>query len=710
MGKYVCIDVGGTFTDVAVLDENGDVNVFKAPTTPHDYLEGMLEAANRAADYFNESLEDFLLSCSLASGGALTHGSTIATNAVLEKKVGKVGMIVTEGFRDVLLFRDGPIKNPFDFQIDFPEPYIPRYLTLPVTERVNAEGGIDIPLVESDVQAALAQFKKWNVDTVAVCLIWSVANPVHEERIREIIEAEDPEIEVVLSSEVNPCIREYRRWVSAAMDASLKRLIATYCRRVNRRMNEAGYHGEVGMLNSTGGVGNAEELIARPLYAIDSGPALAPVAGARLSFDELNEQNAVVLDMGGTTFDVSCVRDGVCAVSRETKIGWEVPGISRVNVHSIGAGGGSIAWVDAGGMVRVGPQSAGSQPGPACYDRGGTQATVSDANVILGYLDPDYFNDGKMTLRVDLAEEAVRRDVADPLGLSVEEAAFTIWTTVNANMVTAIKDITIWQGIDPRNFVMVVGGGACGAHAIPLAEGLEMGKVLIPKTAGALSAVGGVFSEVISEFTGSVYTETREFDFTAVNEMLGSLFQEANDFFERNRIAPENRAAEVWMEGRYPYQVWEIPVRIDEFLTKNGKLDKAGLAKLVETFNVEHEKAFAVREDSYVECVFWRLKAIGRRDVDERVKEIGHDPVAELPTAALKGARKAYFREAGGTVEAPLYLGMPLLYGNVIEGPAVIVEPTTTIAIQPGYAAEVTRFGNYLVTKPNGNGAGTRAR
>ena len=386
----------------------------------------------------------------------------------------------------LLLFRDGPIKNPFDFQLDYPEPYVPRYLTIPVRERINAEGGIDTPLNEDDVRAAVAQFKEWNVDSVAVCLIWSVANPVHEERIRDIIEAEDPEIEVILSSEVNPCIREYRRWVSAAMDASLKRLIATYCRRVNRRMNEAGFQGEVGMLNSTGGVGNADELIARPLYAIDSGPALAPVAGGRLSIDELAEDNAVVLDMGGTTFDVSVVRDGICAVSRETKIGWEIPGISRVNVHSIGAGGGSIAWVDAGNMVRVGPQSAGSQPGPACYDRGGSQATVSDANLILGYLDPDYFNDGKMNLRMDLAEKAVKEHVADPLGLSLDEAAFTIWTTVNANMVTAIKDITIWQGIDPRDFVMVVGGGACGAHAVPLAEGLEMNKILIPKTAGAL--------------------------------------------------------------------------------------------------------------------------------------------------------------------------------------------------------------------------------
>jgi N-methylhydantoinase A len=708
MGKYVCIDVGGTFTDAAVLDESGDINVFKAPTTPHDYLEGMLEAVNRAADFYNEPLDKFLLSASVASGGALTHGSTIATNAVLEKKVGKVGMIVTKGFRDVLLFRDGPIKNPFDFQLDFPEPYVPRYLTLPVNERITAEGDIDVALDDGEVKDILAQFKKWDVDTIAVCLIWSVANPVHEQRIRKIVQAEDPEMEVILSSEVNPCIREYRRWVSAAMDASLKRLIATYCRRVNRRMNEAGFQGEVGMLNSTGGVGTADELIARPLYAIDSGPALAPVAGSRLTDEELAEKNAVVLDMGGTTFDVSCVRDGVCAVSREATIGWEVPGISRVDVHSIGAGGGSIAWVDAGKMVRVGPHSAGSQPGPACYDRGGIQATVSDANLLLGYLDPDYFNDGKMNLRLDKAEQAIRSDVAGPLDLSLEEAAFTIWTTVNANMVTAIKDITISQGIDPRDFVMVVGGGACGAHAIPLAEGLEMSKILIPKTAGALSAVGGVFSEATSEFSGSVYTETRQFDFASVNAMLAHLFAEAEGFFQRNGIAADKRAVEVWMEGRYTYQVWEIPVRVDGFLTADNQLDEQGLKKMVAAFHVEHEKAFAVEEKTaYVECVFWRLRALGKREMEQRDSSAQTEPVAAPIAEAVKGVRKAYFREAGGMIDTPLYLGLLLEYGNSIEGPAVIVEPTTTIAIQPGYRAEVTMYGNYLVHRLNGYNHGS---
>jgi len=704
MGKYVCIDVGGTFTDAVVLDESGSLNVFKALTTPADYLEGMIGAAALAAEYYREPLDGFLASASVECGGALTHGSTIATNAILEKKVGKVGMIVTRGFRDVLLFREGPIKDPFDFQLDYPEPYVPRYLTLPVTERITAEGEIYCPLDEDEVRAAVAELKSRNVETIAVCLLWSVVNPAHELRIGEIIKQEAPEIGVVLSCEVNPCIREYRRWVSAAMDASLKRLIDTYCHHVNARFNKVGYRGEVGMLNASGGVGTADELSSRPLYAIDSGPAFAPVAGALLSHDELGEANAVVLDMGGTTFDVSCVLEGVCAVSRETAVGWEIPGISRVNVHSIGAGGGSIAWVDAGDMVRVGPESAGSQPGPACYGRGGTHATVSDANLILGYLDPDYFNDGRMSLNVQLAKEAVQRDVAGPLGLSLEEAAFAVWTTVNANMVTAIKDITIWQGIDPRAYVMVVGGGACGAHAMALAEGLEMTKILIPKAAGALSAAGGIFSEAISEFSSSFFTETRAFDFAGVNATLLDLRRQATAFFDRNAIHEDKRAVEIWLEGRYPYQVWEIPVRIDAFLTPEGELGQDGLAQLIASFHVEHERAFAVREENaYVEAVFWRIKAIGRRELRQRPGQTDEEAVDTLAPEALRGVKKAYFAAANGMVDTPVYHGLYLKYGNEVEGPAIIVEPTTTVAIPPGYAATVSRYGNFLIKNGSGH-------
>ena len=314
------------------------------------------------------------------------------------------------------------------------------------------------------------KFKEYGVEAICVCFLWSTENPIHELRAKEIIDEVCPEVQVVLSCQVNPSSREYRRWVSAAMDASLRKLVSTYANNLNNRLNELGFIGEVGMLNAAGGVMSTTEIVNRPLYSVDSGPSMAPVSGKKYSMDDLGDSNAVVLDMGGTTFDVSCVIDGTISVSREAVIGDEIPGISRVNVHSIGAGGGSIAWVDGGGMVRVGPRSAGSVPGPACYNRGGTLPTVTDANLVLGYLNPDFFNDGKMKLYPELAYKAIKEHVADKLGISVMEAAYSIWTTVNVNMIAAIKDITIWQGIDPRSYVMVSGGGACGLHAIPLAE------------------------------------------------------------------------------------------------------------------------------------------------------------------------------------------------------------------------------------------------
>jgi len=702
MSKYVCTDIGGTFTDAAVIDENGEMRVFKSPTTHGDYAEGIIEALEQAAAYWDQPMNDFMASCSLIDAGVLTHGSTIATNAILEGKVDKVGMIVTKGHRDVLLWREGPIKDPFDFQIDYPEPYIPRYLTLPVEERIDAEGGIEIPLNEEEVKQAVLQFKKWDVKAIAVCLIWSVANPVHEQRIAEIAKEVWPECEVVLSSVVNPCIREYRRWVSTAMDASLKRTISSYTKELNDRMRAIGFKGEVGMLNSSGGVSNAAEISDRPLYSIDSGPALAPIAGRRVSLDDLNDNNVVILDMGGTSFDVSCVLNGEVSVTREAKIGWEIPGISRVNVHSIGAGGGSIAWVDSGGMCRVGPESAGSNPGPACYNWGGTNATVTDANVVLGYIDPEYFNAGRMELRKDLAEKAIKEHVADPMGLTVEEAAFTIWTTVNANMVAAIKDITIWQGIDPRDYVMVSGGGACGVHSIALAEGLEMKKMLIPKTAGALSASGGIFSNLVAENSRSLYTETREFDYNKVNEILQELGSEATDFFDRNNISDDNREYRFYMEGRYPFQVWEIPIRIDAYMNGGGfTVDEAGVKKMVEKFHEEHERMFAVKEDdTYIECIFWRCEAVGKRtEISANLKTSTVKAGEEPDPKALRGTRKAYFRSLGGMVDTNIYHGDSLTYGNKVAGPAVIEEDTTTITILPGYETEITKFNTYFIKK-----------
>ena len=701
MSKYACVDVGGTFTDAAVVDENGSVNVFKSPTTPHDWTEGILGALRVASEHYEEPFDEFLKDISVVNAGMFTHGSTIATNAVVEKKCGKVGILCTEGFRDVFLFREGPNKNPFDMFLDYPEPFVPRYLMLPVRERINSEGGIDTPLDEEAVKAQTRKLKGYNVEAIAVCFLWSTVNPAHEQRAAELIHEVWPDVTVVLSSEVNPSNREYRRWVSAAMDASLRKLISSYANDLNGRLNDAGFVGKVGMLNAAGGVMSTNEIVNRPLYSVDSGPSMAPIAGRKYAEDDLGEQNAVVLDMGGTTFDVSCVINDEISVSKEAIIGDEIPGISRVNVHSIGAGGGSIAWVDNGGMLRVGPRSAGSVPGPACYNRGGTLPTVTDANCVLGYLNPDFFNDGRMKLYPELAREAIKKHVAEPLGITVMEAAYSIWATVNVNMISAIKDITIWQGIDPRSYAMVAGGGACGLHAIALAEGLEMQHLLIPRTAGGLSAAGGLFSDIVSEYSGSHYTTTARFDFEGVSKVLRALRSQAEKFFARNKIAPAQQRIEVYMEAHYPFQVYELPVNITPFVNDDFTITPAGVQAMEEAFHKEHERTFSIRDNTYIECVTWRVKAIGKHEREAVL------PEAELPKnrdlayeeGLSSSFRKVFFKEYDDLKMTPVFHGDRLYYGITVHGPAIIEEPTTTIVVLPGYCAKVTKHNSYCIEK-----------
>jgi len=692
MGTRICIDIGGTFTDAAVLNDKGEISVHKSPTTPHDFSEGITDVLEVAAEENNMSIEELLKSTDYLIGGSLTHGSTITTNALIEGTVAKVGLICTKGFRDVLLFREGYKENPFDFQMDYPEPFIPRYLTLPVTERINSEGQVEVPLNEEEVHNVIRQFKEWNVEAIAVSLIWSVANPVHERKIKQIAEKEWPGITVVLGSEVNPCIREYRRTVAACMDASLKPMVTGYISHLLEKLRSVGFKGELGMLSSSGGVLSTEELVARPIYSIDCGPALAPIAGRAMGTGELGIDNVLAVDMGGTSFDVSIVTNGVVAVSREAKIGEELPGISKVDSRSIGAGGGSIAWVDKGGLIRVGPNSAGSVPGPACYNRGGEEATVTDANVVMGYIDPDYFLGGRMQIDKRLAEKAVSK-IAKQLDVSLMDAAYAIYATVNANMYAAMTNITIWQGIDPRGHVCVAGGGAAGVHICPIADMLEVQKILVPKVAGALSASGGTIANMVAEYSTSFYTESRDFDSEGAGKILSELKDKAQAFLDRQGIPEDRGRIDLTVEARYPYQVWELPVTIHDLDLSREE----GVKTMVERFHEEHEKVFAVQEpEAHIECIFWRAYAIGQPATIVKFAEeekAGKDPVPE----AIMGIRTAYFKAVEGTTKTTVYRGSELRHGNEFVGPAIIEEATTTVVIPPKKSVSVEKYGSYLI-------------
>ena len=685
------IDVGGTFTDLVVTDETGAMTVYKVSTTPPKFSRGVLACVEVVAEEREKSVADILEACSTFIGGSLVHGSTITTNAVLEGKVAKVGFITTRGHRDILSFRQGGEKrNPYKWNEDYLAPYVPRYLTMEVTERINSEGEVVVPLDEDDVRQAVRQLKKYNVAAIAVCLIWDIMNPTHDRRIGEIIKEEWPEVPYVLAADLNPCLREAWRASSACIDASLIPVVGNYFTDLDTSLREKGYKGNLSMLTSTGGIMSIKESLAKPIYSIDCGPAMAPVAGRMFGKLERNTDYVLTIDMGGTSFDVSSVIGGDITISRQAKISGYDLGIAKVDSRSIGAGGGSIAWLDPGGLCRVGPQSAGAVPGPACYGKDGKEATVTDANLILGLLDPDYYLGGRIKLYPELAEKAIMEKIGRPLNLSLKDAAYTIWTGININMVAAIEELTIWQGVDPHEYLFVVGGGAAGLHVVPICRQLETKEALLPKVAGGLSAVGGLFANVVSEYSAGYFTETYRFNYQEVNARLEELEKRGIEFLDRARIPQDKRRLEFYCEARYPYQVWElsVPLRVSRF---NAEEDTA---KLVEDFHNVHERVFAIKEDTYIEIIHWRLRAIGETT---KPKMIEKPFASEDPSLALKGKRKVYLGPPVGEMEASIYLGDKLRPGNKISPPSIIEERTTTLAVLPGSHVTVTKYGNYFI-------------
>ena len=538
--------------------------VNKALTTSERVFTGISEALAVTASQLGL---EFAQLCS-NKATIFSYGTTFSTNAIITRDTAKTAFLTTLGHPDTLVLREGGKHNPFDFRGQYPEPYVPRRLTFEVPERVNSEGDVLLALDEQRVVEIAAELKARNVEAVAVCFLWSILNPVHEKRTGEILQAQLPGIPVTLSHELNPILREYRRASSAVIDASMKPLMQKHLKEMEQDLRNGGFAGALLVGTSFGGVLTVEDVASRPIYTVNSAPAMAPVAGRA---NAPGEDSLIVCDMGGTSFDVSLVRGGYLKFTRETWIGPQftghMTGLSAVDIKNIGAGGGSIAWIDSGGLMRVGPQSAKALPGPACYGRGGTLPTVTDASLVLGHVDPDYFLGGRIRLDLDAAFRAIETHIAKPLGLTIQTAAHAILTIANENMVNAIRSITINEGLDPRASLLIAGGGAGGMTIGRIAEALECARVLVPRTAGALSASGGLFSDIVSEFSVSQRTDTGGFDYAGINQALAGLNAQMDAFFERLKTPQEQRRREFFVEARYPYQVWEleVPLAVSQF-------------------------------------------------------------------------------------------------------------------------------------------------
>jgi len=687
MPYRISIDTGGTFTDAVIADSSGTFTIGKALTTPERIFAGMRDAIVAAARERDLTLDELL-----DDTGILIYGTTRATNAIVEGRVAKTAFLVTHGFPNVLLFREGGRANAFDWTQDFPDPYVPLHHTFEVVERIDAEGGIHNPLDRAQAQDVLDQVKRRQFEAIAVCFLWSVANPVHELAVGAMIEATLPDVPFTLSHKLLPIVREYRRASATAIDASLKPLMRNHLRDMEADLRAAGYRGRILVSTSVGGCMHVAELAERPIHSVKSGPAMAPVAGITYAQREKMADDVIVCDTGGTTFDVGLVRDGMLKYTRETWLGpqWQghILGISAVDVRSIGAGGGSIAWVDPGGLLRVGPRSAGSNPGPASYGRGGTAPTVTDAAVVLGYLDPDFFLGGAMKLDVDAARRVVGT-IARAYKMSVEQAADAIMKLASELMIKAIQDITIAQGFDPRESALVAGGGAAGLNIGPIARELGCTRVVVPRAAAALSACGMQFADIMSEASASRVTLSGAFDRDGVNNALQRIEDELRRFASTLGSAGRTAAIEWSVEARYRFQVWELDVAlpIDRF---RGERD---VAKLVQAFHATHERIFAVRDPaSQVECLNWK----GRIRVSLPKGATHAKRAPPRPAGRPHGKRHAYFG-TGRPIATPIYRGPDLEPGARIKGPAIVEEPTTTIVVYPGMRAMLSGAGSFIL-------------
>ena len=666
------VDTGGTFTDL-VIEDAGRLSVHKSATVPSDPVRGILEVFEVAARERGVAREELL-----GSGSALIHGTTRALNAVLTGSTARTAFLTTAGHPDILVLREGGRSAIFDLKRPYPEPYVPRSLTFEVPERIDSDGEVVRPLDEEAVVGIARRLREEEVEAAAVCLLWSIANPEHEVRVGEILAEDAPGVALTLSHLVNPCLREYRRASSAAIDASLKPVMTEYLNGLRRRLGEAGFDGRVLIVTSAGGALDAEEIADAPIHSLNSGPAMAPIAGRFFSADDADADNAIVADTGGTSYDVSVVRRGRIPWTRESWIGepyfGHMTGFPSVDVRSVGAGGGSIAGVDSGGLLHVGPESAAADPGPACYGRGGTRPTTTDACLLLGLLDPEYFLGGRTKLDLEAAREAVRTGVGEPLGLDPREAAGAILRVATERMVSAIEEITIHEGIDPGSSVLVGGGGAAGFNSVAIARQLGCPQVLIPSLGPALSAAGALISELSRSFELPLPATDADFDYEAVNEVLGELRSRAEAFVHGPGADAISSRIEFSVEARYPQQVWELEVPVGGDRIEGAE----DLRRLCEEFHAVHRDVFAVADEgSRIEFQSWHARAHC---------QLAEPAMPEAETIDAEPAEREIYLPGLGELAAPAWRIAALPVEEEIEGPAIVEMPTTTVLIDPGAA------------------------
>ncbi len=693
MTLRVSVDSGGTFTDGVLIDEKGEVITAKAHTTPQDLTIGTLECLSKLASLSGMTLKDLL-----GRTSTIVHGTTLATNLVVSRKGAKLGTITTKGYRDRMLFLQvakGDLRGDmkagttelFSFRMDPPRPLTHRYLMTEVEERVNYKGEVLIPLNEEDVRRAIAYLKKQGVESIAVILFFSHLSPAHERRIREIIKEDYPEAYVSLSSSVLPATGEVGRWSTTMFAAYVGPKTIAYVSRIKKLLEEKGFKGELVFMQSNGGVASAEVICENPAALLASGPAAGPSTAVALA-ERHQVRDVVSIDMGGTSFDVCAIPGGQVRVAQMKVVEGMKYCLPSVDVSVIGAGGGSVAWIDPGGRLQVGPQSAGASPGPACYGVGGEEPTVTDADVVLGYIDPDYFLGGETRLRKDLAEKVIKAKIGNPLDLSVPKAAAAIYDVVNAKMAGAIRLVFSRRGYDPRDFTLCAAGGAAAVHCARLMEELGIRNLIIPKVAPVYCAFGMMYADLKNSFTRPFGSETAKANLDRINGLYREMEEEAVEILRREGVAKKDILIEKTMDMRYYGQVRE-----QNALVPKGIVTAKALRVTTDRFHEKHRKVIGYSDETYpTEIIRLHLEGIGKVKAP-RLKKISQGD--HHAAKALKGTRKAFFREVEDFVDLKVYEGDKLLAGNILRGPCIIEEKMTTLVVPPRITLKVDLYGNY---------------
>ena len=697
MGYLVGVDIGGTFTDCAAIDVDGAVTVGKAPTTPGEPAAGFFAAIEVAAEKLGLSDRELL-----AQTDRLAHGTTTGTNAVVTRRGARTGILATRGHVDAIRIMDNtgratgvPLEQLLHLpSSSLPEPFVERGLEREISERVDYAGDIVVALDEEELLAASAELAAAGVQALAICFLWSFMNPNHERRAAELIRAAHPDLHLALSHEIAPKVGEYPRMATTILNAYIGPLMNDYTREIESRARALGYANDVLFMQCNGGLASGERARATPVQTLQSGPVAGVIATGEFGL-AIDAADVITTDMGGTTFDVSVIEEGRPLVRDETVVEQHRVFLNMVDVQSLGAGGGSIAWIDeVTGTLRVGPQSAGADPGPACYGRGGETPTVTDADLVLGVLDADRFLGGRLRLDPARAEAAIA-PLAERVGLTTEECAAGIVRVVDSKMSDLIRSMTVQRGLDPRRFTLYAYGGGAGAHAGLYTQGLGISRFVVPlrDAASIWSAVGLAAADILDVHEQPLFMP-EPFDPAALNTAFETLEQRARGELGAQTSSVEEIRIERYARCKYGLQVYEVQAPVP-----NGTLGEDASRVIATSF----EDVYARR---YGEGAGYRqagvvLTAVGVR-LHGRVRkpDAGRTPLA-LPTPAAEARgedRQVYWPERGSREPTPVWHGEGLAPGNVVEGPAIVELPDTTIVVRPEAALGVDAFGNAIVT------------